>query len=31
VVAPRNLDARSRELLREFDRLNPASPRRGSR
>lgn len=29
IVAPRNLDARSQELLREFARLNPADPRRG--
>jgi len=27
VVAPRNLDSRSQELLREFARLNPAHPR----
>jgi len=27
VVAPRNLDARSQELLREFARLNPMDPR----
>jgi molecular chaperone DnaJ len=29
IVAPRNLDARSQELLREFARLNPADPRSG--
>lgn len=29
IVAPRNLDARSQELLREFARLNPLDPRRG--
>jgi len=29
IVAPRNLDARSQELLREFARLNPGDPRRG--
>jgi molecular chaperone DnaJ len=29
IVAPRNLDARSQELLREFARLNPAPPRQG--
>ena len=28
IVAPRNLDARSQELLREFARLNPGDPRR---
>lgn len=28
IVAPRNLDARSQELLREFARLNPGEPRR---
>ena len=27
IVAPRNLDARSQELLREFARLNPSDPR----
>ncbi len=27
IVAPRNLDARSQELLREFARLNPMEPR----
>ena len=29
IVVPRNLDARSQELLREFARLNPDDPRRG--
>jgi molecular chaperone DnaJ len=29
IVAPRNLDARSQELLREFARLNPSDPRHG--
>ena len=29
IVAPRSLDARSQELLREFARLNPSDPRRG--
>ena len=29
IVAPRNLDARSQDLLREFARLNPGDPRRG--
>jgi molecular chaperone DnaJ len=29
IVAPRNLDARSQELLREFARLNPSDPRGG--
>lgn len=29
IMAPRNLDARSQELLREFARLNPGDPRRG--
>ncbi|HSB68784.1 MAG TPA: molecular chaperone DnaJ [Candidatus Methylomirabilis sp.] len=29
IVAPRNLDTRSQELLREFARLNPGDPRRG--
>jgi molecular chaperone DnaJ len=29
IVAPKNLDSRSQELLREFARLNPADPRRG--
>ncbi len=29
IVAPRNLDTRSQELLREFSRLNPGDPRRG--
>jgi molecular chaperone DnaJ len=29
VVAPKNLDARSQELLREFARLNPENPRGG--
>ncbi len=29
IVAPRNLDARSQELLREFARLNPGDPRHG--
>ncbi|MBI4735859.1 MAG: molecular chaperone DnaJ [candidate division NC10 bacterium] len=29
IVPPRNLDARSQELLREFARLNPGDPRRG--
>jgi len=29
IVAPRNLDARSQELLREFARLNPGNPRHG--
>ncbi len=28
IAAPRNLDARSQELLREFARLNPGDPRR---
>ena len=28
IAAPRNLDARSQELLREFARLNPTDPRR---
>ncbi len=28
IVAPKNLDARSQDLLREFARLNPADPRR---
>jgi molecular chaperone DnaJ len=28
IVAPKNLDARSQELLREFARLNPGDPRR---
>ena len=28
IVAPRNLDARSQELLREFARLNSGDPRR---
>jgi len=28
IVAPRNLDGRSQELLREFARLNPSDPRR---
>ncbi len=28
IVAPRNLDPRSQELLREFARLNPGDPRR---
>jgi DnaJ-class molecular chaperone len=27
IVAPRNLDTRSQELLREFARLNPGNPR----
>jgi DnaJ-class molecular chaperone len=27
IVAPRDLDARSQELLREFARLNPGDPR----
>jgi molecular chaperone DnaJ len=27
IVAPKNLDARSQELLREFSRLNPGDPR----
>ena len=31
LVAPRNMDARSQELLREFARLNPGDPRRGRR
>jgi molecular chaperone DnaJ len=31
IVAPRNLDSRSQELLREFARLNPADPRGGLR
>jgi molecular chaperone DnaJ len=31
IVAPRNLDARSQELLREFSRLNPGDPRRARR
>jgi DnaJ-class molecular chaperone len=29
IVVPRGLDLRSRELLREFDKLNPGSPRVG--
>ena len=29
IVPPRNLDARSQELLREFARLNPGDPRHG--
>jgi len=29
IVLPKNLDARSQELLREFSRLNPEDPRRG--
>lgn len=29
IVAPKNLDTRSQELLREFARLNPGDPRRG--
>jgi molecular chaperone DnaJ len=29
IVAPKNLDTRSQELLREFARLNPDDPRRG--
>jgi len=29
IVAPRNLDRRSQELLQEFARLNPADPRSG--
>ena len=29
IVAPRNLDARSQELLQEFARLNPTDPRSG--
>ncbi len=29
IVAPKNLDVRSQELLREFARLNPGEPRRG--
>jgi len=29
IVAPRNLDTRSQDLLREFARLNPGDPRRG--
>jgi hypothetical protein len=28
-VAPRNLDSRSQDLLREFARLNPVDLRRG--
>ncbi len=28
VIVPKNLDVRSQELLREFDRLNPEDPRR---
>lgn len=31
IVAPRNLDPRSQELLREFARLNPSDPRGGQR
>jgi len=31
IVAPRNLDTHSQELLREFARLNPAVPRGGQR